>query len=352
MQLILFPLIAFTLNLILTPVLIRIADKRGLHDHPDDRKIHTDPVSNVGGIGFFISALFSLLIYSFFYRIPFSLFLFIPGFILIHILGILDDRLDIKARYKLIIQIVAASAVAISGVLIKIIELPFIGLTFNLGIFSYIITVFWIIAVSNAVNLIDGIDGQAGGISLIALLAIGVSHILNGAVLSALISFVFAGAVLSFLFFNYPPARIFMGDGGSLVLGFAIAVLPLLQGSGSITPLAGPLTIIMIPVLDVFASIIRRKRKGLHFFIADKEHTHHKLLDFGFSNRQILSIVYSLTILFALISIFWSLEMNILAFIMIVSAWIACATLFLILDRKYENKIRSKRRLENIRLIS
>jgi UDP-GlcNAc:undecaprenyl-phosphate GlcNAc-1-phosphate transferase len=143
-----------------------------------------------------------------------------------------------------------------------------------------------------------------------------------------------------------------MGDGGSLFLGFAIAVIPLLSGKGSILPLVGPLTILMVPFLDVFASIIRRKRKGLHFFTPDKEHTHHKLLDFGFTNRQILSLVYSLTFLFAIISVYWTIEMNLLSFIMIISAWTSGVLIFLILDKKYENKIRSKRRLENIRLIS
>ena len=351
-NLLLFSVFALVLNLIITPLIMRLADKKGFYDHPDHRKIHNDPISNVGGVGFSLSTGITLFLYSYFFEVPGVFFMILPGALFMHILGLLDDRLDVKARYKLIVQIFAATTVAAGGVLIDSLFLPFWGVTFNFGFLAYPLTIFWIIAVSNAVNLIDGIDGQAGGISLIALLVIGTSHYINGAIFPAFLSFILAATVLSFLVFNFPPAKIFMGDGGSLILGFAIAVLPLLNGDGSLLPLAGPLTVIMIPVLDVFASIIRRRRKGLHFFIADREHTHHKLLDFGLTNRQILSIVYTMTALFAFISLYWTLEMNILSFIMMVSAWTVGFSLFIVLDRKYENKIRAKRCKETLRLIS
>ena len=347
-----FPFAAFILNLILTPLLIKLADFKGYHDEPDARKIHKTPVSNIGGIGFTISSLIMISLMSFFFEIPLNYIFIISGFVLIHIVGILDDRKDIRARYKLIFQIVAALIVVMGGVAIKSIEIPFTDYSFSFGPISVVITIFWIVSVSNSVNLIDGLDGQAGGLSFIALIAIGISHLLNGNLIPAMISFVIAASVGAFLVFNFPPAKIFMGDGGSLLLGFAIAVLPLLNAGGSIVPLMGPLTIIMIPVLDVIASIVRRKRKGLHFFTPDKEHTHHKLLDFGFTNKQILALIYSLTILFALISIYWSVEPDLLAFLLILSAWLSGGIIFLILDVKYENKVRAKRREENIRLIS
>ncbi len=350
--LIFFPVLSFVLNLIITPLLIRFADHKGFHDTPGERKIHNKPITNIGGIGFFISSLISLIILSFF--IPFYPIniLIAFGFLLIHLLGIIDDRFDIRARYKLILQIIAAVIIVSCGIRIKTFDIPFIAFSMDIGFLASIVTVIWIVAISNAVNLIDGLDGQAGGISFIALLSIAIVHLLSGSFYSAIISFVLAASVLPFLMFNFPPAKIFMGDGGSLFLGFAIAVLPLLGGNGSILPLLGPLTIIMIPVLDVLASIIRRRRKRIHFFTPDQEHTHHKLLDFGFSNRQILSVVYSLTSLFAVISIYWCIEMSLLAFFMVVSSWISGALIFVILDNKYEKKIRAKRRLENIRLIS
>ncbi|MBI9097231.1 MAG: undecaprenyl/decaprenyl-phosphate alpha-N-acetylglucosaminyl 1-phosphate transferase [Spirochaetaceae bacterium] len=349
---ILFPLIAFTVNLGVTPILIKLANIIDLHDSPDHRKIHREPISNFGGIGIFFSTVITCLIYGFFYIIPAKIMLLLPGFSMIHIVGILDDRFDMKARYKLLFQILSALIITLSGFIIKTVDIPFTDISIKMGYFSYFITIIWIISISNAINLIDGIDGQAGGISLIALLSIGVTLLLSGALIPALLSFILAGCVSGFLIFNYPPAKVFMGDGGSLLLGFAIAVLPLLSGHGSILPLAGPMTILVIPILDVFASIVRRRRKRQNLSMPDKEHTHHKLLDFGLSNRQILSIVYCFTGLFALISIYWSMERSVLAFIMILSSWVLSGSLFLILDRKYETKVRAKRRLENIRLIS
>ena len=311
-------IIALVVSTIVTPAVIRISHRRRWFDMPNERKIHTSPVPRLGGIGMFLAFVFSAL------AVPLFLPVVLPAlapirygvnivpvfcaFAFVHGLGLLDDFHNLHALLKFVLQIAAAALVTVGGFTISFVNIPSVG-PFSLGIFSYPITIFWIITISNALNLVDGIDGLAGGISGIAALALGVSGFLQARATPALMAFALLGAILGFMLFNYPPARIFMGDSGALFLGFTLAVIPLLRppGSTSLGSLFAPATVLAVPILDVVAAIVRRVREKRPIYSPDKEHIHHKLLALGLKDTTILPIVYAFCIYMAaacVISIF------------------------------------------------
>jgi UDP-GlcNAc:undecaprenyl-phosphate GlcNAc-1-phosphate transferase len=296
--------LALVISTIVTPLVIRISHRRQWFDMPNERKIHTAPVPRLGGIGMFVAFLFSAL------AVPILLPYLGPGpwpviyqaniipvffaFTLVHGLGLLDDFHNLNALLKFILQIIAAALVTLGGFTISEVNLPSVG-TVSFGIFAWPLTIFWIIAISNAVNLVDGLDGLAGGISGIAALAIGICAYIQGNATPSLTAFALLGAILGFMLFNYPPARIFMGDSGALFLGFTLAVIPLLKSSGTTTlgELLVPATVLAVPILDVVAAIVRRVREKRPIYSPDKDHIHHKLLGLGLKDTTILPIIYA-----------------------------------------------------------
>lgn len=299
---------AFLLNCILTPLIIRFASKKGLYDKIDERKIHTGQIPRLGGVGFFSSFLVVFLISVFFVSPRFytessyfyaliliALFSFAVGFA--------DDLRDLRARVKFLVQIGIAFCILIFGYSFQSIRVPFIENPVSLGLTGPLITFFWIVGVMNAVNLIDGMDGLAGGTSFIAILfylIIAVVSKLDPVIILSLA--VFEGALGAFLLFNLPPAKIFMGDGGSLLLGAVLSFLPLAFDSQGHFDLNGfglylGIALCAVPILDTLSAIIRRLViKRVHFFTPDKEHIHHKLLGLGLKTRGVLAVVYSATI--------------------------------------------------------
>jgi UDP-GlcNAc:undecaprenyl-phosphate GlcNAc-1-phosphate transferase len=226
------------------------------------------------------------------------------AFALVHALGLLDDFHNLNPLLKFIPQIIAAALVTVGGYTISEVQIPSVGIM-SLGLFAWPLTVFWIIAVSNAVNLVDGLDGLAGGISGIAALALGAYFFIGWNATPALMAFALLGAILGFMLFNYPPARIFMGDSGALFLGFTLAVIPLFKSPGATTlgDLLVPATALAVPILDVVAAIVRRIREKRPIYSPDKEHIHHKLLALGLKDTAILPIVYSFCIYVASASV-------------------------------------------------
>ena len=301
--------VAFLFNLYITPYLIHLSKKKNWFDDADDeRKIHSGQISRLGGIGIVTSFIISFLISSLVMarlvesRISFSLpaafhpILIIGAVILIFLIGVLDDFTDMRARKKLIGQIAAAVLVIIGGANISSLAIPFTGITLELGFFGPVLTLLWIIGITNAINLIDGLDGLSASLTTITCFFYGIVFLMTGQHLLSFTSFTLLGAVLGYLFYNFPPARIFMGDSGSLTLGFLLAILPLLHVSASGDVLIMPIVLLAIPIADVLTAMLRRKRKGLHFFNPDKEHMHHKLLDLKLDARQILSVITSIQI--------------------------------------------------------
>jgi len=295
--------LALIISIVMMPLVILIAHRRRWFDIPNERKIHTDPIPRLGGIGLFLGLLISsvtvpIVLPALFpdsWPVGYS-FRYVPvffAFCIIHALGLVDDFHNLRADLKFSLQIAAAVLVTTGGFTISVIRISGVP-EISLGIFAYPITALWIVTISNAINLVDGIDGLAGGITGISALSLGVMSLLLGHAMPALIAFALLGAVLGFLAFNLPPARIFMGDSGSLLLGFVLAVIPLMGGtrSTSIFDIFGPATILLIPIIDTIAAIARRVKAGRPIYKPDKDHIHHKLMALGLKETSILLILY------------------------------------------------------------
>jgi UDP-GlcNAc:undecaprenyl-phosphate GlcNAc-1-phosphate transferase len=343
-------LVALLISTALTPLVILVSHRRSWFDLPDERKIHTNPVPRLGGIAIFFALLISALAVPLLLPVAFRssgpvvyTVRFIPvffAFCLIFVMGLLDDFHNLHALLKFLLQIVAASLVTAGGFTIS--SLGIRGLpVIQLGVFAYPITILWIVAISNAINLVDGVDGLAGGIAGWSALSLGVIGILKGQTMPALFSFCLLGSVIGFLSFNFPPARIFMGDSGSLFLGFVLAVIPLLGAPGATTmvDMVAPATVLLIPILDTVSAIARRLREKRSIYSPDKQHIHHKLLDLGLKETSLLLIVYGFCAYFGTASILTHFLRRGPAIVLLAVVWITAVLAFTIL-----NSIRLKRK--------
>lgn len=291
-QVILPVVIAFFVAFITTPVIIRLARKWGVMDAPCDRKVHTCSMPRMGGLAIyagFVAAVFAT------QTIDAKLAGILIGCTLIVLLGIVDDIKGLSPKVKLAGQTIAALVVVLFGVKISILTNPFAEVLF-LEKFKLAIpfTVLWIVGVTNAVNLIDGLDGLAAGTSGIAAVTIGVVALLEGHLAAAVLAIILAGSVFGFLPFNFNPAKIFMGDTGSMFLGFTLSVLAVigLTKSATIISIFIPVVILGIPIFDTMYAIIRRFLNGTPIFQADKEHLHHQLLNMGLTHKQTVLVIY------------------------------------------------------------
>lgn len=224
-------------------------------------------------------------------------------------LGGLDDLHPIGAKFKLCGQIAIATVVAFNGASIEMVSNPFTGTIHALGPWSAVATVLWLVALTNLINIIDGIDGLAGGISLMLMVLL-VHASTGGSPFVTLLAVGMIGALVGFLYFNFPPARIYMGDGGAYFLGFLIGGLTLVTSQkGTVAAaLVAPVFALALPIIDVSLAILRRGLKGLPVFRPDRRHIHHRLVEFGFSHRRTLLTLYVLSALFLLMAfgVFWS----------------------------------------------
>lgn len=292
--------VSMIVSLIITPVVIAVSKKLDIVDKPNFRKVHTKPISMMGGAVILISFFIGVWLGHPIERETKPLLL---GAIVIYLVGLIDDLYDIKPIFKLLGQIVAASIVVMYGVTIDFISLP-IGPTIYFGWFSIPFTIIWFVAIINAINLIDGLDGLAAGISTIAYVTIAFIAILQGNIFIIMICSVQIGALLGFLVFNFHPAKIFLGDNGALLLGFIIGFVSLL-GFKNITliSLFFPVVILAVPFIDTLFAMIRRVKKGQRIMQADKSHLHHKILELGYTHRQTVILIYAIAILFSIVSV-------------------------------------------------
>ncbi len=285
--------VAGTICLGITPLVRAFAHRRNLLDLPSGRKIHASPTPKLGGVAIFLGT--SLAFYLL-YSHPYRLTGVWAGAFLLLIVGIIDDVWGVLPRFKLLGQVVAAGIAIYSGVTISFITNPLGGLIF-LKWFSIPITLLWIVGITNTLNLIDGLDGLAAGIGAIASGCLAVVSLLNGQLMAASLCSAIFGACLAFLIFNFPPASIFMGDSGALVLGYLLACISVLGVVKSTMTLAVviPIVILAIPISDTVYAIVRRIAKGQKIFQADSDHMHHQLLRLGLSPVQIVWIAYGIT---------------------------------------------------------
>ncbi|MBQ7126360.1 undecaprenyl/decaprenyl-phosphate alpha-N-acetylglucosaminyl 1-phosphate transferase [bacterium] len=292
--------ISYLLGVFIVPFVIDFSQKGGLVDVPNERKIHKNPISRLGGVAIWTSTMLTFLFLVLLSYYPYGSLLsgILLGGSLMFLLGLIDDIYNLDAKFKLIIQLSIATIVYLLGVKIDTIFNPF-GSAIHLGFFSYPITVLWIVGISNAVNFIDGVDGLAGSVitvNSITLALIAVS-ITPAQPITALIGFILAGSMLAFLTFNFNPARIFMGDSGALFSGFLLATLSIAGVmKGATLAILLPFMVLAVPIMDITYSSIRRIMKGTSPFVADAEHIHHKLLKAGFSQKITVAILTSVAI--------------------------------------------------------
>lgn len=288
------------------PVIRQIAFHVGALDIPNARKVHTKPIPRLGGLGIYAGFLLGYMLYGF-QSIQMNAILI--GSIIIVITGIIDDIKPIPARYKFLGQLVAAFIIPVYGGMV-LRDVSFFGLYLNFGVLSYPLTIFFILGVINCINLIDGLDGLAGGIASIYFITIGIISIffMNSSGLDALLTFIMLGSTLGFLFHNFNPASIFMGDSGSMFLGYIIAVIALLGYKNiTFTSFIVPIFLLAIPIMDTLFAILRRVINHKPISEPDKNHLHHQFLKQNFSQKRTVLIIYAIDLLFAAASIVYLL---------------------------------------------
>ncbi|MCM8771915.1 MAG: undecaprenyl/decaprenyl-phosphate alpha-N-acetylglucosaminyl 1-phosphate transferase [Candidatus Omnitrophica bacterium] len=307
----LFFIASFIFSLLLTNLFKKFAQKVGIIDFPSERKIHKTPTPLLGGLGIF---------FSFFLLITFGIIFvnhgFVPNFvrtyidgiysvlpkllilllggILTVIFGIIDDIYQLKPFQKLLLQIITATVVFISGIRITF----FIPNIF----FSYVITIFWIIFMMNCFNLLDNMDGLSAGVGFITGFILFVFAFEMGQLFIGTILSVFLGSLLGFLIYNFPPAKIFMGECGSSFIGYFLGVVSILltyykyEEGQNFLPIFIPLIVFSVPFFDTISVIWIRKKRGYSIFKADKNHLSHRLVNLGMTHKQAVLFIYLLTL--------------------------------------------------------
>ncbi len=295
--------VAFGVSLASTPFVKVLAYKIGAIDVPKDaRRVHDHPIPRLGGLAIFYGFLISILCFA---TVDTQLKGIIIGCLIIVAVGIVDDVKQLGAKVKFALQIVTALVVVFHGVTIKYISVPsFIveGGILPLGVMSIPITIIWIVGVTNAVNLIDGLDGLAVGVSSIATFSLFFIAILTSEIQIAVMTAALAGACLGFLPYNFNPAKIFMGDTGSTFLGFMLSVIciqGLFKGYVIISFIV-PFLILGLPIFDTGFAIVRRIWNKKPIMAPDRGHLHHRLMDMGFSQKQTVAILYVITSILAM----------------------------------------------------
>lgn len=301
-------LIATAISIVMTPLTIQWAQQLGIIARPSSRKIHREPIPSWGGIALTTAVLFGTAgSWLFLKTVPDHTLGFLLGLIVIVVVGTLDDRSSLSPKAKLAGQIVAATLPTAFGLRIAFINNPFgEGYIFLATWQEWLLTIFWIVALTNALNLIDGLDGLAAGVSFfasltLAFLAVGQKLFPIAAAFAAV-----AGACMGFLPYNFHPARVFMGDTGAMALGYLFATLSIMGAVKSVAALSLFFMtglVLAYPIIDTAFAIVRRWLKGRPIFSADREHLHHKLLDSGFDQRQAVLVLYALTLVFCLLAL-------------------------------------------------
>ncbi|QKY70444.1 glycosyltransferase family 4 protein [Lentibacillus sp. CBA3610] len=296
--------IALISTFLLTYPVKKMAIKLKAVDLPNYRKIHKKVTPRLGGLAIFAGVfLGGLYLHPQHEHLP----EIILGAIVILITGALDDRYSIRPVIKLTGQLIAASFLISSGLIIERVTLPIIGMV-DLGFASVLITVLWIVGITNAINLIDGLDGLATGVTTIALSSMFVMAIIDGQVLAAYLCIVLIGANLGFLYHNFYPAKIYMGDTGSNFLGYMIAVVSIVGLFKNIALFSFiiPVIVLAVPIFDTLFAIVRRAYNKEPIMMPDNKHVHYQLIRAGFSHRKTVLIIYAFSTLFGVMAILFS----------------------------------------------
>lgn len=324
--------LTFVLALILTPIFKIVSVQLGLVDNPNARRINKVPMPSAGGLPIFIAFATSTLLF-FHNLIPRSYVVpILLGGSVIVITGLLDDKFELTPKQKSLGILIAAVVIYFgssyfgSGIRFNFLTVPIFG-HITLGWLSFPATLFWIYGITNAVNLIDGLDGLAAGVSMIGLATIGVIgyfFLHASTTYISLTIFCLVASIMGFFPYNFYPAKIYLGDTGALFLGFMIAVLSL-EGLKNVTfiTLVTPLIILGVPVTDTFFAMVRRKSNHMPISSADKQHLHHRLLNLGFTHRGAVLTIYAIAVLFSFTALLLNYTSTIGTIVLIVSMGLA-----------------------------
>jgi UDP-GlcNAc:undecaprenyl-phosphate/decaprenyl-phosphate GlcNAc-1-phosphate transferase len=322
MTYILLFLSSLLISLLCTPYVIRMASRYNVNAFPNQRTVHSDPKPLLGGLAIFTSFIVVYIGYELIVN-PSTEYIFVGiilGCFFITIVGIIDDKYNLSPKAKLIGQFISTIPLVGTGLLLESIYLPILDIHIHFGVLSIPLTIIWIVGIANAINLIDGLDGLCAGVVGISSLAYFFVSLSLGNYLVSAISIILLGSIVGFLKFNFFPAKIFMGDTGSLFLGFLMASLSLLElKQVAVTSFVIPLLILGIPISDTFYALVRRKLSGRPLSSADKSHLHHRLLKMGWSHRQTVLIIYGVSAVFsisAIISSHLAFEISFVFFIL------------------------------------
>lgn len=301
--------VALLVALFLMPAVILLAERTGAMDAPNARKVHKKPIPRIGGLGIYAGFMAAIIVVAVKFGFDGEQLWEIVGLVvsgsLIVLLGLIDDYKNLPAKVKLAGQICAAAVLVVGfGVRTDFMTDPFGGY-FYLDELAIPATMFWLVGLTNTVNLIDGLDGLAAGVAAIASFTILLIALEQNFVLVAVVTAALAGAAVGFLRYNFHPAEIFMGDTGSMFLGFMLAGISVTGAVKSVAAIAlvVPIFALGLPILDTTFAIVRRIRGGVPIFKPDKGHLHHRLLSVGFTQRQAVLLMYVISALFGLSAI-------------------------------------------------
>ncbi len=310
---------AALLAYVCTPIVRVLAFKIGAVDIPKDgRRMHKVPIPRIGGLAIFIG--FALSVLAFSELSPFNAVVLFGGLIIVT-MGVLDDIFALNALLKLAVQIAVALFAVFEGITIDFISLG--SEIVPLGFWSYPITILWIVGLTNSINLIDGLDGLACGVSIICSMSLFTVMLIIGDYSSALIVAILIGACIGFFPFNAHPARIFMGDTGAQTLGYLLSLISI-QGvfkTHTVLSFLIPISIFGFPIFDTIFAIVRRVVRGKSPFSSDRGHIHHRLIDMGFGQRKCVSILYSICGILGIAAVLLTLKYYASAILVFVSAF-------------------------------
>ncbi len=282
---------------------VRIGMGASQGNYSQHHHTHSGIIPRIGGLGIVIGFTLTYLLCFFFFGeldnrslMHYSIF---GGGVLAFLLGFIDDIKPLGAKVKLLAQIIIALLAHHAGLQVQTISLPFVDATFNLGVLSIFVTIGWVVALMNLINLIDGLDGLAGGVGLMLMCLLAYLAFQGGAAFSLILTLGMCGAILGFLFHNYPPAKVYMGDSGAYLIGYVIASISLLNSEKGtvLAALIAPMLALALPICDVAFAIIRRGLKGLPLFRPDRGHIHHRLVASGLSRQRTVMVLYAVSLL-------------------------------------------------------
>lgn len=333
--------ITFLFTVLFIPIVGKIACYIGAMDIPNARKVHTKPIPRLGGLGIYAGFLLGYMLFG---EQTIKMNAILIGSIIIIITGIFDDIKPIPPKWKFLFQLIGSAVIPLYGGIV-LQDISAFGLYINFGVLAYPITIIFITAVINCINLIDGLDGLASGISSIYFITIGVISILlnNSTGLDVILTFIMLGSTLGYLWHNFYPASIFMGDSGSMFLGYIIAVIALLGFKNvTLTTFLVPLVLIAIPILDTLFAIIRRIVNKKPISEPDKEHLHHQLLKLNLSHRNTVLVIYFIDILFAIASLVYIIGNRIVGIVIYAILFILVFIFVMKTDIIFKHKTSSK----------